>query len=238
MKFALNSGLDQQAIAATLGASRRVQIPGFLDPAGADALLRHLNESTDWQHVLNAGDKVYEIDCDELAAMGETQRAVLDRKADEEAADGFQFRFDTIRVPDDRLERVASNRPLDDFALFLNSPAMLGWFRSVTRRDAIDFSDCQATRYRNRAYLTRHDDVVEEKRRHYAYVLGLTRDWTAEWGGLLIFPDDKAMSIEAMVPQFNTMTLFEVGQPHYVSQVASFAPRPRISVTGWLRSSG
>ena len=39
-----------------------------------------------------------------------------------------------------------------------------------------------------------------------------------------------------MVPHFNLLNLFAVGQPHGVSQVATYAPRPRISVTGWLRS--
>lgn len=238
MTFALNPKLKAEQIAAELAARKRVQIRDFLRQPSAEALLTHLLDSADWRHVLNAADNVYEIPCDELASMDEAQRAVLDRKTDERAAREFQFRFDTIRVPDGKQDRIATETPLAEFALFLSSPPMVRWFRSITGCNAIDFADAQATRYRGGAYLTRHDDAVEEKRRHFAYVLNLTRDWREEWGGLLHFPQDAALTTEALIPAFNVLTLFEVGQSHCVSQVASYAPRPRISVTGWLRSRG
>jgi SM-20-related protein len=238
MKFSLHPKLDAKQIAAELAAKKRVQVRDFLRPATAETLLGHLADSPYWRHVLNAGDKVYEIACAELEAMDAAQRAMLDRKADREAAHGFQFRFDTIRVPDDEQERAALDNPLAELARFLSSPPMVAWFRTVTGVEAIDFADAQATRYRNGAYLTRHDDAVAEKRRYFAYVLNLTRDWREEWGGLLLFPREGALTVDALVPHFNLLTLFEVGQQHGVSQVASYAPRPRISVTGWLRSFG
>ena len=236
MSFALNPDLDRSRIADDLGRNKRIQLPGFLEASGAEELLRHLIESTDWRHVMNAGDKVYEIGCDELAAMDPEQRAVLDRKIDREAAEGFQFRFDTIRVPDEEADRRAMGSLVADFASYLSSSATVDWFRAITRCDSIEFADCQATRYCNGAFLTRHDDAVEGKQRYFAYVLNLTREWRAEWGGLLLFPEDESARIDAMVPDFNLLNLFEVGQQHCVTQVASYAPRPRISVTGWLRS--
>lgn len=236
MKFELNPALDEESIAASLASSGRVQVRDFLKPGGAEALLQFLLDSADWRHVLNAGDKVYEIGCDQLEAMTEEQRRTLDRKADQEAAHGFQFRFDTIRVPDDEGERSSQGTLLSSFASFLSSAEMVAWFHRVTGRDSIDFADAQATRYRTGCYLTTHDDAVEGKNRHFAYVLNLTRDWRADWGGLLFFPGDRSTRVEAMVPHFNLLNLFAVGQPHGVSQVATYAPRPRISVTGWLRS--
>ena len=235
MSFALNPALDPDEIADELARSKRVQIRDFLAPPGADELLEDLSRSTDWRHVINAGENVYEIGCDELAAMDEHQQAMLNRKIDLEAAEGFQFRFDTIRIPDPEEDRRAMGRLVADFASFLSSPPTVAWLRGATGCDRIDFADCQATRYCNGAFLTRHDDAVEGKQRFFAYVLNLTWDWRAEWGGLLVFPDDEAIRIDALVPEFNVLNLFEVGQQHAVSQVASYAPRPRISVTGWLR---
>lgn len=238
MAFALNPDLDPAMIAAELASTGRVQICDFLELAGAEALLRFLLEAGGWRHVVNAGDNVYEIGCDELERMNEEQRRTLDRKTDEQAAEGFQFRFDTIRVPDDELDRASQATILTQFASFLSSPDTVEWFRRITGRQAIDFADAQATRYRNGAYLTRHDDAVEGKQRHFAYVMNLTKDWRAEWGGLLFFPTYREIRIDALVPEFNVLHLFEVGQQHGVTQVASYAPRPRISVTGWLRSRG
>lgn len=236
MRFELNPALDEDAIAASLASAGRVQVRDFLQPEAAEALLKFLVESTDWRHVLNAGDNVYEIGCDQLEVMDEEQRRTLDSKSDQAAAHGFQFRFDTIRVPDQESDRAAQATLLTDFASFLSAPEQVDWFHRVTGNDSIDFADAQATRYRNGAFLTTHDDAVEGKSRHFAYVLNLTSDWRADWGGLLFFPGDRSTRVEALVPHFNLLNLFAVGQPHGVSQVASYAPRPRISVTGWLRS--
>lgn len=236
MAFAINPSLDADRIAADLESAKRLQIHDFLAADGADALAGHLEAATDWRHVLNAGETVFEIDCRDLSAMAEAQRAALDVKVDKEAAHAFQFRFDSLRVPDGHEERVAAGRLLEDFALFLSSEPAVGWFRHVTGSDRIDFADCQATRYRSGAFLTRHDDAVEGKDRLFAYVLSLTKGWQPEWGGLLIFPEDGSSAVEALVPRFNTLTLFEIGQPHSVTQVASYAPQPRFSMTGWLRS--
>ena len=235
MTFAINPRVDQAAIAAQIRAAGRVQVCDFLEPSGAAALLKYLRGASSWVHVLNAGDNVYEIATDQLAAMGDKERAALNRKVDREAARGFRFRFDAIRVPDDAGERTALQNPLSDFAIFLSSDQAVAWLRGVTGCASIEFADCQATRYGSGAFLTRHDDKVEGKHRYFAYVLGLTREWREEWGGLLMFPAVGALSVEALVPRFNVLTLFEIGQPHSVSQVASYAPETRFSVTGWLR---
>jgi Rps23 Pro-64 3,4-dihydroxylase Tpa1-like proline 4-hydroxylase len=41
---------------------------------------------------------------------------------------------------------------------------------------------------------------------------------------------------EGFAPAFNALNLFAVPMRHAVTQVASFAPRDRLSITGWLRS--
>lgn len=84
--------------------------------------------------------------------------------------------------------------------------------------------------------LTAHDDAVAGKNRRAAFVVNLTRDWSADWGGLLMFHQPGVAAAEALVPSFNAINLFAVPQPHSVSMVAPFAPRRRYSVTGWLRS--
>ena len=98
------------------------------------------------------------------------------------------------------------------------------------------YADCQATRYRSGDFLTPHNDELEGMHRRFAYVLGLTPDWLPRWGGLLHFVDAKGRVDETITPRFNALSLFAIGQSHYVSQVSTYAPVPRISVTGWLRT--
>lgn len=127
---------------------------------------------------------------------------------------------------------------IDDFlAAFalMNTAPVRDLLRTVTGR-ATDFCDMQATRYRSGHFLTTHDDNAgPKKNRKLAYVLGLTEGWSAVWGGQLQFLEDGRV-VDAFAPRFNTLSVFAVPFPHHVSQVASFAPKPRYSLTGWFRT--
>jgi SM-20-related protein len=139
-------------------------------------------------------------------------------------------------VPDLAADRAKSNTLLDRFALFLSSGAVLDTLTQLKGSDDLGFADCQATRYRPRDFLTPHNDELEGMNRRFAYVLSLTLNWLLRWGGLLHFVDDKGGVDETITPRFKALSLFAIGQSQYVSQVASYAPVPRISVTGWLRT--
>jgi Rps23 Pro-64 3,4-dihydroxylase Tpa1-like proline 4-hydroxylase len=234
VEFALHPALDLDAARATFARDRRVQLAPFLSDASAAALAEDLAVREDWTLVLNAGDKTFEIDRAGQAALSEAQRAGLDARINAAARDGFQFRFESIRVPDDDDARAALDTPLAAFTRFLSSESVRTALRHVTDVRAIDFADAQATRYQAGDFLTGHDDDVAGKHRHAAYVLGLSPRWRTEWGGLLLFHDGS--TVEGWAPQFNALSLFAVPQPHSVSIVTPFAGAPRVSVTGWLRS--
>lgn len=232
----LNPMLDRVRLAAEFVVGQRIRIIDFLTAASADSLLSHLTATRDWQHVIKGGERVFETPCGRMDAMPEAERRTLEAAIFREAAQAFRFRYDTIRVSDDADERRRAATPLAEFAQFMSSPPMIEFFRELTGRADIRFVDAQATRYRRGDFLTRHDDVVDGKHRSHAFVLGLTRGWRPEWGGLLLFNDADGGVAQAMTPAFNTLDLFEIGQPHSVSYVAPYAEDSRISVTGWLRT--
>lgn len=234
--LALADEIDPERLAATYRATSRVVIEPFLDSASATALAAHLVSRSDWRLVLNSGDKVFEIGRAEFEAMPATERARIDAAVVASARDGFQFRYDTIRVPDDAGERARRGDPIDLFAEWMAAPATLGLLRGIVGSPDVDFADAQATAYRPGDFLNAHDDNVPGKGRRAAYVLGLTPDWRTEWGGLLLFHDRHR--VEGLVPGFNRLTLFRVPQIHSVSHVTPLALRPRYSITGWLRSVG
>jgi Rps23 Pro-64 3,4-dihydroxylase Tpa1-like proline 4-hydroxylase len=153
------------------------------------------------------------------------------------ARHGFQFRFETIRVPDAERERHADGSLLAELALLLSSEPVLDLFRAVVGEPAIRFADAQATAYGPRHFLTAHDDDVAGKSRVAAFVLNLTPDWRIDWGGLLAFHGADGHVEEAWTPKFNTLNLFAVPQPHSVTYVTPFVPYRRYAVTGWLRTS-
>jgi Rps23 Pro-64 3,4-dihydroxylase Tpa1-like proline 4-hydroxylase len=237
LTFAINPDLDATELATRFAQFQRIQIRDFLTPAAADALHDHLLTNPDWRHVINSSDKIFEAATGDYDAMPLDQRQALDEAMFMAAAQGFQFQYDSIRVPDDMVARQRLGGLLNQFASFLSSPETLDFLRLVSGQQQISFADAQATRYRAGDFLTRHDDAVAGKDRVLAYVMSLSRDWRAEWGGLLLFNDTHGGVAEALVPQFNALCLFTVPQPHSVSYVAPYAAGPRLSVTGWLRTS-
>ncbi|HEX8217395.1 MAG TPA: 2OG-Fe(II) oxygenase family protein [Allosphingosinicella sp.] len=235
--YRLNPALDAEAVAREFGRSGRVHIEDFLERGCAERLHRFLKTSEDWLLIVNQGEKVFDLDREAQAALTADARAKLEQAAHAAARYGFQFMFESIRVPDEETLRRARADALNQFAAFLSSGPALDFLRSVTGRPAIEFADAQATAYGPGHFLTAHDDLVPGKNRQAAYVFGLSPAWSADWGGLLLFHRADGHVAEAYVPRFNALNLFAVPQPHSVSIVAPFAAARRYSVTGWLRGT-
>lgn len=233
--FALNPQLDPDALHAAYRRDGRVRIAGLLAGDGAGRLRAALEARDDWRQLLNSGERLYELDRATRAAMPEPHRRALDTAVAEGARHGFQFRYESIRVPDEQAARRASVDLLARFAQWLSEPVALDFLRRVVGAADVRFADAQATAYAPGDFLTAHDDAVAGKDRRAAYVLSLNPQWRAEWGGLLLFhrPDG---TVEGLVPAFNTLDLLAVPQPHSVSFVTPAAIGRRLSITGWLRA--
>ena len=234
--LALHSDLDIPALAQQFDRDHRVRIAPFLAPDSAQALFDMLRHRTDWRTVVNSGDKPLEFGRETRASMTDAQQRALDDAVYGAARHGFQYRYETLRVPDEPADRLASEDPLAHLAHWMSSDPVRSLLRQITATPEIDFVDLQGTAYGPGDFLTGHDDAVPGKHRHAAYVLGLTPVWRAEWGGLLLFHDSDGSDVRGYVPAFNVLTLFKVPEMHSVSEVSRAAAIRRYSITGWLRS--
>lgn len=232
--LALNPRLDAIALAREYATHRCVQIADILAPETAMALHAMLRERGDWRQVLNSGDRLVELDRPTRAVLPEAQIRALDDAVYAGARAGFQYRFETLRVPDETAARRASDDPLARFATWWSEGEPRDFLRTVTDEPAIAFADAQATAYAPGDFLTGHDDAFEGKHRLAAYVLGLNPTWRPEWGGLLLFHEEGGR-VDGVSPGFNTLSLFRVGRMHSVSEVTRAAAYRRYSITGWLR---
>lgn len=214
-----------------------VRIGSFLPVDQASSLHAHLRGRNDWRQVFNSGDKLFELGRDVRAAMEPSKMAELDDAIYAGAREGFQYRYETIRVADDQAAREAADDPIASVALDLSAGATRDLLRTVTGSPEIEFADAQATAYSPGDFLTGHDDRFPGKNRHAAYVLSLTPTWRIEWGGLLIMHGRDGDPSLAYPPAMNVLTLFAVGQMHSVSEVTRSAAYRRYAITGWLRSS-
>ena len=213
-----------------------VRIASFLPGNEAQQLHAHLRGRSDWRQVFNSGDKLFELDRESRSAMEQDKSTALDDAIYAGAREGFQYRYETIRVPDEREAREAIGDPIAKLALDMSSGPTRDLLRTVTGSTEIEFADAQATAYSPGDFLTGHDDSFPGKNRHAAYVLGLTPTWRIEWGGLLVMHGEDGEPSLAYPPAMNVLTLFRVGQMHSVSEVTRAAAYRRYATTGWLRS--
>ena len=237
LPLALNPALDADCLADIYAAEGRVAIDDILTQDSAEWLHNHLRARADWLQVMNSGDRLIELDRPTRAGLSSDQQTALDQAVYAGARYGFQYRYESLRVPDDAAERAQSDDTLAAFASWWSDGPVRDFLRHVTGERAIAFADAQGTAYSPGDFLTGHDDDFAGKNRLAAYVLGLTPQWRLEWGGLLLFHDAQERTAETWMPGFNRLVLFRVPQRHSVSEVTHAAAYRRYSITGWLRAA-
>ncbi|MDP1555828.1 MAG: 2OG-Fe(II) oxygenase family protein [Hyphomonas sp.] len=228
----LNPDLDLDALAAAYAADRKLRIPNVLTPESAEALASCLESATPFSiATLSSEGRPLVIPGPQISWRAPVIQAALER-----AQERFSFIYKSFPMLTAYQRGEHPGHFLHDVFEFLNSPAFIGLVRTVTGHDDVVRADAQATRYEPGCFLTTHNDFQAGHRRRAAYVLGLTRRWRLDWGGLLIFFDEKGHITSGDTPGFNTLDLFSTPRLHAVTQVAPYARVPRHTITGWARA--
>lgn len=145
--FALNRRTDTAALKAEFARFGVLSIPDILGVETAEWLYGILRSREDWKQSIASGNSLVELDRPTRAAMSAQQRADLDNAVYGSARTQFQFRYETIRVPDDDTGRAASSDPLAAFARWWSHGEPRDFLRDVMSLPQIDFADLQATAY-------------------------------------------------------------------------------------------
>lgn len=238
----IDPALDAAHWRARLQRDGRVQITGYLQDAAAERLERCMIDEVPWTLALDDGAGARTLAADDYLALDEGARqhlyarAALSGRDADDAASGFRFAYDSYMMvtayKQGRDPGLLLHRVLELF----NSPDYLSLMRALTGDARIRRVNAQATRYRPGQFLREHTDIDTQEGRLYAYVLNLTREWRADWGGLLQFIDARGGVAETFLPRWNSLSLFAVPAAHAVSMVAPYARHDRLAITGWLQS--
>ncbi|MEQ8404562.1 MAG: 2OG-Fe(II) oxygenase family protein [Oceanicaulis sp.] len=213
----------------------RTVIEPVLKAKDAETLHHAMATFSPWGLVTCVAGQHRTFDAAGMDVLDPAKRKEFDALVHAGAASGFQYLFENMALYELGRKGALDGVMRAAFEL-VRSQAFLDLARSVTGCEDISFSDCQLTRYRGGHFLTEHDDAVEGKARRAAYVLNMTPDWRADYGGQLQFLTDTGDVEEAFTPRFNRLALFKVPARHAVSCVAPFAPSARYAITGWLRA--
>ncbi|MGA9851769.1 MAG: 2OG-Fe(II) oxygenase family protein [Gammaproteobacteria bacterium] len=229
----LNPDLNIPSLASEFRQKRRIQIRDILIPEAAERLHQCLEHEVPWGVAYIDGEKPTLLTADKIAAFTQVEWMSLYDKVRARAVDKYQFIYNSYMMITAYIEKRNPKLLLHEMVEFINAPPFLGLLRAVTGVSNIMRADAQATRYDQGHFLKKHNDIVDTQYREVAYVLNLTKDWQADWGGLLQFMDDDGKVTDTFMPTFNSLTLFHVPMWHHVSYVSSFATRGRYAITGW-----
>lgn len=233
----LNPELDLGYYHRQLNEQGWVVIEEALRPEVAKALHTVLAMQVPWSLAYVDGEGSKKAWADELQELSPAQLKSIEQSALQQALQGFSFLYDSYMMITAYQERRDPHLPLHKVTEYINKSDWLGAMRSITGEQRIVKTSAQATRYRAGHFLTVHNDHQDGELRYAAYVLNLTPEWQADWGGLLQFIDNNGQVTDTVCPKFNCISLFKTPQLHCVSPVANYVQAERLSITGWLRGA-
>lgn len=233
-RFSLSPRLDRAALAAVFAERGRLQIANVLDEASAAAVAQALEDERGWTRSVRLAGGAFSVPLDGREPMRPIHHQWLAEARPDPDSHDMQWIYDARRFSQERRLGLVRGDALDALWAFLNGEEFLDFGRAVTADPGPAGCEMQATRYRPGDFLTLHSDRDPGRNRLYAYVLNFSRGWRPAWGGLLMFHDEAGDVVEGFAPAFNSLSLFRVPMDHSVSQVADFAPRDRMAISGWL----
>lgn len=212
-----------------------VQVPDIFEPALAEYLAQ-LVENLNYGIAFQGEDgRPVMLKPEEMQAQAKVLGPRI-QKMIARTGSGYGFLYQAYPLISAYVNGRDPGHPIHKLTEWLNGE-FVEFSAYITDQPQVAKADGQATRYQPGDFIGLHDDVgTEDSDRLTAYTLGFTRRWRSDWGGQLVFHDEKGDISRGYVPRFNTLTLFKVPQLHSVSQVASYAQMRRHSIVGWLRN--
>jgi Rps23 Pro-64 3,4-dihydroxylase Tpa1-like proline 4-hydroxylase len=210
-----------------------LRISQFLNSDFADRIYQCLTQEVKWGLACRLdGEAKTFLNTADVNELAENTKVKLQSQLNEE----FQFIYNTYMMVTAYLENRDPNLFLNRVLEWLNSVDTVEYFKKLTKNNTIKKLNAQATRYLPGHFLSQHNDENAQEGRLYAYVIGFSKNWNPDWGGLLHILNNKGEIVKTLIPEYNSLSIFKVPQNHFVSYVTPFSDSSRLAITGWLLS--
>lgn len=231
----LNPAIDLPAAVATYRANGMVQINEVFEPQTAEEIHGMLGREMSWRLLMTDDNNVpMHLSREEWAAKSPAEQQTIMQGVYGRAQRNEGYFYLTYPMIEAYLRGWDQGHPIHQMSELINSRAFLDIGAGLTGA-AITKADAHACQYGPGHFLTRHIDYGHDHERRAAYVLGFTKGWQPDWGGLLLFLKENQDVEKGFLPRFNNLTVFDINFLHTVTQVSSFAALPRLTITGWFR---
>jgi len=211
-----------------------VSIPDFYEQEFAESIYTRLSKETEWEMATLKEGRPFVVKNDEFRQQSpEVQQSFVNEILNYARTNDFQYLYEYIRLLGDDSSQTVN---YEDVKKLCQNETYIEHLCKLTSLKSASFFDAQLTRYTPGCFLTQHCDtrIGENSLRHAAIVISLSKNWRADFGGLLNIQNDQGEILKTFTPQFNTLNILSIPFQHFVSQVANYTPYFRYSLIGWL----
>lgn len=130
--------------------------------------------------------------------------------------------------------KETKNPALSQVFELMSSDRLMKAIQKITDLPVSSVETIFASRYVTGDFLDPHTDAAPGTSRQLAFVINLSKNWDAAWGGNLVIDH-----VHTITPAFANLVLFDVrgpGRLHYVSPVTDKTDETRVAVSGWLQA--
>ena len=236
----INTNLDIPRLAESFKIDERLKIENFLQLDSAERIHNLCRNNVPFNLLYVLDGKYKSKTPAEIANLNPVEAKEINDQITAAASKGISFLYESYLK--NRIKETPANEISKELAYlhtvfdYLNSSEVITRIKQITGNQDITGAEPQFTRYSPGHFLTRHLDEVPHLERRYAFVLGITKGWHPDWGGLLQFYQKDGTPRDAWTPQFNVMSIFDIKHIHAVTYVTPYATEPRLSVTGWFHA--
>ena len=238
----LNPQLDVESLARSFKIDRRLIIENFLRTEVAEQMHSACLDSVPFEIQYVQDGQYKSLSQSEASKYTPDEQRKINAQIMNAARQGEGFLYDGyLRSRVKTTQESMLNEKLSflhEIFAEIGGKDVLDLISGITGSNELTGAEPQYTRYMPGHFLTRHKDVVDGRDRRFAFVLGLTKGWHPDWGGLLQFYQEDGTPRDAWMPRFNVLSIFDVSHIHAVTYVTPFAAVPRLSMTGWFVARG
>lgn len=231
----INEQLDIARWKRLIQQQGRAQVRDFLQEAAAVEIARCLEQDVRWSLAYDEGEGARTVAFKAYSQMDDATRAKLLAQVASNRETAFSYAYDNYDILEAYQAGHDTGLLLHRVLEFFNSDPYLPFVRYLTGDDRINRISAMASRYRPGQFLRLHNDKHSDEGRLFAYVLNLSRQWEADWGGLLQFIAADGSVVDTFIPRWNTLSVFAVPAGHAVSMVTPWARHDRLALAGWFR---
>ena len=234
----INPHLNIENLTTKFTTDKRLMISNFMEQNVAERMRNACISDVPFSTHYVIDNKYQSKTRKEMLSLNQQEAREINNKVSIAASQGIGFLYEGyLKSRINTGPKTESNIELEflhSIFDYLGSEEVLLKIKQITGNKDITGAETQYTRFTPGHFLTRHLDVISGRGRRFAFVLGLTKDWHPDWGGLLQFYEKDGTPRDAWLPQFNVLSIFDVSHIHSVSYVTPYASAPRLSLTGWF----